>query len=99
MVYKNFSKYNIDIENGIVYSLARNKTLILCKRKDGYISCSLTDDKGNKYDKWHQAVYCITNGITKDELPRHSNGRLYEIDHLNGDRGDNRRRKFGFKNT
>lgn len=52
MVYKNFSKYNIDIENGIVYSLARNKTLILCKRKDGYISCGLTDDKGNKYDKW-----------------------------------------------
>ena len=91
MVYKNFSKYDIDIENGTVYSFKRKRMLSIKKRKsDGYVSCGMTDDKGNKYDKFHQVVYCITNGITLDELPRHDNGRLYDVSHTNADRGDNR---------
>lgn len=90
MVYNNFSKYDIDVENSSVYSFKKKKKLSIKKRKDGYVSCGLTDDKGNVYDKFHQVVYCITNGITKDEIPRHENGRLYEVDHKNGIRDDNR---------
>lgn len=89
MVYKNFSKYDIDIENSSVYSFNKKKMLSVKKRKDGYVSCGLTDDKGNFYDKFHQIVYCVTRGITKDEIPREENGRLYEIDHKNGIRDDN----------
>jgi hypothetical protein len=91
MVYKNFSKYDIDIENSTVYSFVRKKLLTLNNnRKDGYVGCCMTDDKGNRYDKFHQVVFCITRGITKDEILRHNNGRLYEIDHINGIRNDNR---------
>jgi len=90
MIYKNFSKYDIDVENGTVYSFVKKKLLILNNRKDGYVGCCVRDDKGNIYDKFHQVVFCITRGITKDEIPRHDNGRLYEVDHINGIRNDNR---------
>lgn len=90
MIYNNFSKYDIDIDNSTVYSFISERMLSIRKRKDGYIACNITDDKGNVYDKFHQVVYCISNNITKDELPRHKNGRLYDISHINADRGDNR---------
>lgn len=91
MVYKNFSKYNIDIENQVVFSNAFNKKreLKMSETSDGYIRCGLTDDKGNSYYRWHQVVYCVVNGITKDEFPKDENGVSYEIDHIDNNKKNN----------
>lgn len=92
MVYNNFSKYDIDIENNVIYSNAYNKkrNLKLSETRDGYIRCGVTDDKGNKYYRWHQVIYCAVNGITKDEFPTDENGVIYEIDHLDNNKKNNR---------
>ena len=82
MVYKNFSKYDIDLENEKSYSFSKKKDLNLIKDKDGYIKCYIRDDKGNIYRLWHQVVYSVKNGLTKDEWPVDENGRIYEIDHI-----------------
>ena len=92
MVYNNFSKYDIDIENNVIYSNAYNKkrNLKLSETRDGYIRCGVTDDKGNKYYRQHQVIYCAVNGITKDEFPTDENGVIYEIDHLDNNKKNNR---------
>lgn len=91
MVYKNFSKYDIDFENNLIFSNAFNKkrVLRLSETKDGYIRCGITDDKGNKYHRYHQLVYCAVNGITKDEFPVDENGVKYEIDHIDNNKKNN----------
>lgn len=82
MIYKNFSKYDIDIENGTVFSLVRNKQVKLRPDKDGYKKCGIVDDKGNRYCVFHQVVFCAANGITKDEFPIDEKGERYTIDHI-----------------
>ena len=91
MVYKNFSKYDIDFENNLIFSNAFNKkrVLRLSETKDGYIRCGVTDDKGNKYYRYHQLVYCAVNGITKDEFSVDENGVKYEIDHIDNNKKNN----------
>lgn len=91
MIYKNFSKYDIDIENGTVYSFAYNKKrmLSLSKTPDGYIRCGLFDDKGNSYNRLHQVIYCAVNGVTIDEFPKDENGYRYEIDHRDNNKENN----------
>lgn len=91
MVYNNFSKYDIDIENSVIYSNAYNKKreLKMSETPDGYIRCGLFDDKGNRYYRWHQVVYCISNNITKDEFPKDENGVVYEIDHIDNNKKNN----------
>lgn len=91
MVYKNFSKYDIDVENNLIYSNAFNKKRILklSETSDGYIRCGVTDDKGNRYYRYHQLVYCAVNGITKDEFPVDENGVKYEIDHIDNNKKNN----------
>lgn len=91
MIYKNFSKYDIDIKNNIIFSNAYNKkrNLKLSKTKDGYIRCGVIDDKGNIYYRFHQLVYCAVNGITKDEFPVDENGVKYEIDHIDNNKENN----------
>lgn len=91
MIYKNFSNYDIDIENLIIYSSAFNKkrNLKLSETADGYIRCGVTDDKGNRYYRLHQVIYCVVNGITKDEWPVDENGYKYEIDHIDNNKKNN----------
>ena len=91
MVYKNFSKYDIDVENGVIYSSYYNKNrfLKMDETPDGYISCGATDDKGNKYYRLHQIIYCAVNGITKDEFPCDENGYRYEIHHKDNNKKNN----------
>lgn len=91
MIYKNFSNYDIDIVNGVVYSNCFNKHRVLGGRitPDGYVACGVTDDKGNRYYRLHQVIYCAANGITKDEYPKDENGFRFEIDHIDGDRTNN----------
>ena len=91
MIYKNFSNYDIDIVNGVVYSNAFNKHRVLGGgiTPDGYVACGVTDDKGNRYYRLHQIIYCAANGITKDEYPNDENGFRFEIDHIDGDRTNN----------
>lgn len=91
MVYKNFSKYDIDVDNLVVYSNHYNKkrNLILSETADGYIRCGVTDDKGNRYYRLHQVIYCAVNGITKDEWPVDENGYKYEIDHIDNNKKNN----------
>lgn len=84
MVYKNFSNYDIDIDNQIVYSkhFNKNRLLKMNKNKSGYKRCSVIDDFGNQYYFWHEVLYCISNNITKDKIPYDENGDRYEIDHI-----------------
>lgn len=82
MIYKNFSRYDIDLENERYYSLYYKKEFVMKKDKDGYTKCGIRDDKGNMYTTWHQVVYCAVHGITKDEFPKDENGLIYEIDHI-----------------
>lgn len=91
MVYKNFSKYDIDVENGTVFSNAFNKKKMLKTRitADGYVSCGVQDDFGNWYYRLHQIVYCAVNGITKSDFPTDENGFRYEIDHIDGNKQNN----------
>ena len=91
MVYKNFSKYDIDVENGTVYSFAFNKKKMLSmgETPDGYIRCGLFDDKGNRYNRLHQVIYCAINGVTIDEFPKDENGYRYEIDHRDNNKKNN----------
>ena len=91
MIYKNFSKYDIDVENQVVFSNCFNKKryLQLSETKDGYIRCGVTDDKGNKYYRLHQIIFCAVNGITKDEFPHDENGVVYEIDHIDNNKKNN----------
>ena len=91
MIYKNFSKYDIDIDKCTVFSNAFNKKrmLTLNETPDGYIRCGVTDDKGNRYYRLHQVIYCAVNGITKDEFPIDENGYRYEIDHMDNDKKNN----------
>ena len=79
MIYKNFSRYDIDIEKQVVFSNAFNKKreLKMSETPDGYIRCGVMDDKGNRYYRWHQVVFCAFNGITKDEFPTDENGVVY----------------------
>lgn len=90
-IFKNFSKYDIDVEKGTVYSLAFNKKkfLSLSETPDGYIRCGVTDDKGNHYNRLHQVIYCAVNGITKDEFPKDENGYRYEIHHKDNEKKNN----------
>lgn len=91
MIYKNFSKYDIDIEHQVVFSNAFNKkrALKMSETPDGYIRCNVTDDKGNHYYRWHQIVFCALNEITKDEFPKDENGVIYEIDHVDNNKKNN----------
>lgn len=89
MTYKNFSRYNIDIKNNSIFSFRQKKFLKLSKTNDGYIRCSVTDDKGNRYYRFHQLVYCIINEMTKDEFPIDENGVKYEIDHIDNNKENN----------
>lgn len=90
-IFKNFSKYDIDVEKGTVYSLAFNKKrfLSLSETPDGYIRCGATDDKGNHYNRLHQVIYCAVNGITIDEFPTDENGYRYEIHHKDNNKKNN----------
>ena len=91
MIYKNFSRYDIDIEKQVVFSNAFNKKreLKMSETPDGYIRCGVMDDKGNRYYRWHQVVFCAFNGITKDEFPTDENGVVYEIDHIDNNKKNN----------
>lgn len=88
MVYKNFSKYDIDVEAGTVYSFCKKRQMKF-REYNGYIRCHIRDDKKNVYDNFAQVVYCAVNGVTKDEFPKNPSGRLYDIDHIDGDRQNN----------
>lgn len=83
--------YDIDIENQVVFSNVFNKKreLRMSETPDGYIRCGATDDKGNRYYRWHQVVFCAVNGITKDEFPTDENGVVYEIDHIDNNKKNN----------
>lgn len=91
MVYKNFSRYDIDVENQTIFSNCFNKKRYLKLREtpDGYIACGVTDDKGNRYYRLHQVIFCAVNGITKDDFPKDENGYLYEIDHIDNNKKNN----------
>ncbi len=91
MIYKNFSKYDIDVEKGTVYSFAYNKNrlLTLSETPDGYIRCGVTDDKGNHYNRLHQVIYCAVNGVTINEFPKDENGYRYEVDHRDNNKKNN----------
>ena len=89
MIYRNFSKYDIDVEKGTIFSFYKNDFKSQWVDDNGYIRCGVTDDKGNSYVSLHQIIYCAVNGITKDELPRNPNGRLYDIDHIDGNNKNN----------
>ena len=91
MVFNNFSKYDIDLEKGTIYSNAFNKKrmLTLSETADGYIRCGVTDDKGNRYYRLHQVIYCAANGVTKDDFPKDENGYKYEIDHIDNNKKNN----------
>lgn len=89
MVYNNFSKYDIDVENGKIYSFYTKRQMKMWEH-DGYVRCSVRDDKGNFYCSFAKVVYCATNGITIDEFPKNQNGRRYDVDHIDGDRKNNK---------
>lgn len=67
----------------------KKRNLRLTETRDGYIRCGVTDDKGNKYYRWHQVIYCAVNGITKDEFPYDENGVVYEIHHIDNNKKNN----------
>lgn len=89
MVYKNFSKYDIDIDKGTVFSFHK-KDFLAQREVDGYIRCGVDDDNGNHYTSLHQIIYCVTHGVTLDDFPLNPNGRRWDVDHENGIRNDNR---------
>lgn len=77
----NFSNYEINTENGTVFSKISNR-FIGTKMKKGYIRVTLHDDDGKIYHfQLHRLIWMEANG----QIPSG-----YEIDHINTVRDDNR---------
>lgn len=80
MKLENYSDYEIDIENGTIYSYRSNST-IGHLNNDGYMCTTLYDDNGKRSTiRHHRIIWEVTNG----KIP---NG--YDIHHIDENRSNN----------
>lgn len=88
MIIPNFSRYEINIEDGTIFDTKLNKYKECTNNSDGYCQTCLVDDSG----KWHSKKYNIFIMMANigGEIPKNSNGVRYHVHHINGDRLDNR---------
>ena len=76
----NFSNYEINVENGTIFSYLQNK-FIGNKHPKGYIYTTLTGDDGKQYSiKFHRFIWECSNG----DIPEG-----FDIHHINGDKMNN----------
>lgn len=81
MKLENYSNYEIDIENGTIYSLKRKCFMGHINKNDGYVSVTLHNDNGEqKTIKLHRIIWETANG----SIP---NG--YDIHHKDHNRTNN----------
>lgn len=80
MQLKNFSQYDINVENGTIYSYKSNST-IGHLTDDGYMRTTIYDDDNNRtFVSHHRIVWEVVNGPIPEG---------YEIHHIDKDRRNN----------
>ena len=80
MRINNFSSYDVNIENGTIFSYLQNRFIGNMHPK-GYITSTLTDDDGVQHSiKFHRFIWECVNG----EIPEG-----FDIHHINGDKMNN----------
>ena len=80
MKLKDFSNYEIDIENGTIYSYKSNTT-IGHLNSDGYVCTTIYDDSNERHTvRNHRIIWEVVNG----EIPQG-----YDIHHIDGNRANN----------
>ena len=78
MIYERFPNWDVDVENGTIYSLLKKK-YIGSVDKHGYVR--IAKIKGYNHTKLHQYIWMVANGC---EIPEG-----YDIHHIDGNRLNN----------
>lgn len=78
MINERFPNWDVDIENGTIYSLKYKKYIGRIDKKDNYVK--VEPPKGYKHCGLHQYIWITVNG----DIP---NG--YDIHHIDGNRQNN----------
>ena len=78
MIDKRFPNWDVDVENGTIFSLYWNK-YVGCADKNGYIT--IYPPKGYKHRCVHQYIWMVANGC---DIPEG-----YDIHHMDGNRHNN----------
>lgn len=89
---KQFKLFNnkIDTAKGIIYSVKGKKIIANKENKCGYYNCSIFDTYGNHYNMVHQVIMAEFLQLPKHKWPVDGDGKIYEVDHLNKNRTDNK---------
>lgn len=80
MKLKGYSDYEIDVENGTVWSYKSNRYIGSTKNK-GYWECTLYDDNGKgKHWRFNRLIWTVVNGEIPDGM---------EINHIDENKNNN----------
>lgn len=90
MEEKQLFRNKIDIKNGLIYNIKGTKTIGKRINNSGYNTCSIFDSYGNLYCFVHQVIMAEALQLPKHLWLKDENGYVYEVDHINNIRTDNR---------